>query len=102
MTKMYILVLDDAPAGHDINCAAHAAVECVIRYFNTTNIQRWYNLSFKKVTCKVSRRELDAARLANTDNVLIHESALGGKLVAAAFLPKESNHEIFRTFKLWK
>jgi len=99
--KMYILILKDVPAGHAVNSAAHAAVACYLKYRDTSAMHQWLT-SFKKVCCKVTPEELDAAKEAAGDYVTITESNLDDAVTAVAFCPRENWPSFFKTLKLWK
>ncbi len=99
--KMYILVLNDVPLGHAINCAAHAAVGCTLKYQSTFEVQEWLRSSFKKVTCKVNKHELAKAMEVHTEYFEVHERNLD-KLTAVAFKPATKFHKCFNFLSLYK
>lgn len=106
--KMYILIKEDVPLGLAINSAAHASLICYLKFAHTTtnagiNFDRWLNgndydmcgvpilkstrSSFKKVTCKVSAEEFEAAKSYLIPRVIVTEKSLDGKEVAICFAP---------------
>jgi len=99
--KMYILILDDVPLGHALNSAAHASLACFLNNAGRVDTQTWLATSFKKVTCKVSREELDSV-IDMSNATVITESSLGGRITAVAFAPRSEWPEVFKTFKLYR
>ena len=102
MKRMYILVLDDLPIGHAINTSCHAAVACTLRYQDTDDVKEWLNTSFRKITCKVSRKEFDKAIEKEGDYVIMTELNLEGRETAVAFKPRDNYHKLFKYLKLYK
>lgn len=100
--KMYILILDDVPIGHAINSAAHASLACYLRFQQTQEMKDWLANSFKKVTCRVSRQELDSAIGFIPEHIVITESNLDGRVMCAAFAPRAEWDSFFKTLALWK
>lgn len=98
--KMYILILEDVPDGHAINSAAHASLLCYLKYRDTSEMHLWLTY-FKKVTCKVTPEQLDAAKELVGDHVTITESNLDGAVTAVAFAPREAWPSFFKTLSLW-
>lgn len=98
---MYILIRDDIPLGHQINCAAHAALGCYLKFKDHPEVQEWLDNSFRKVTCRVSEKEFEQAKQYE-DWVLITESALGEKEVALAFRPRREWPKGFQFYKLFR
>lgn len=101
-SKMYILILDSVPTGHAINSAAHASLACYLRFAETQEMKDWLANSFKKVTCRVSRQELESAIGFIPEHVVITESNLDGAVMGAAFAPRETWDPFFKTLALWK
>lgn len=99
---MYVLVLDDLEVGMAINTACHAAVACTLKYQDTEEVKEWLDTSFRKVTCKVSRKEFDQALQKETDYVIMTELNLDGRETAIAFKPREEYHKMFKFLKLYK
>ncbi len=99
---MYILILDDLPVGHAINTACHAAVACVIKYQDTNEVKDWLDTSFRKVTCKVSRKEFDNAMKRENDFVVMTELNLDNRETAVAFKPRDNYHKMFNFLSLYK
>ena len=99
---MYILVLDDLPIGHSINTACHAAVSCTLKYQNTEEVKDWLETSFRKVTCRVTRKEFDNAISRESDYVIMTELTLEGRETAVAFKPRDEYHKMFKFLKLFK
>lgn len=99
--KMYILILDDVPMGTGINSACHAAVAATLKWQNTPEVQEWLKYSFRKVTCRVSKLQLELACKFEDDFVEITELNLDGRLVGAAFKPRREYHKHFRFLTLF-
>ena len=102
MKRMYILVLDDIPLGYAVNSACHAAVAAALKWQDTAEVQEWLNTSFRKVTCRVNRKEFENAMVKEGDWVKIEELNLGGRDMALAFKPREEYHKMFKYLKLLK
>lgn len=101
--KMYILMVDDIPSGLAVNAVAHASLACYLKFQDDPLMKEWLEHSFKKVTCKISRRSLARAMETLPDShVKITESALDGELVGAAFCPQDLWPDHFRTLPLYK
>lgn len=98
---MYILIKENIPLGHQVNCAAHAALGCYLRFQDHPEVQDWLKNSFRKVTCKVSEREFEQAK-QYPDSVIITESALDGQEVAIAFRPRAEWPKAFEFFRLFR
>ena len=103
---MYILVLDTVPIGLAINSAAHAGAAAVLtwEYLDDDTpdpvFEEWLT-SFKKVVCKVTQEEFEAAR-AYPEHILLTESALEGAPVALVFKPREEWPKAFKFYKLYR
>ena len=85
---MYIVIKEGTPRGHAVNCAAHAALACYLKYKDTDEMQDWLASSFRKVTCSASEEEFEAIKYWIDDLVVITESALGDREVALALPPR--------------
>lgn len=99
---MYILVLDDIEVGMAINTACHAAVACTLKYQDTDEVKEWLDTSFRKVTCKVNRKEFDLAMQKEDDFVIMTELNLDNRETALAFKPRENYHKMFKFLKLYR
>lgn len=99
---MYILVLDDIPLGYAVNSACHAAVAATLKWHDTSEVKEWLEDNFRKVTCRVSRKEFDNAMEKEADWVKITELNLDGRDMALAFKPREEYHKMFKYLKLLK
>jgi peptidyl-tRNA hydrolase len=99
---MYILVLNNVPLGHAMNSAAHASLACYKKFETDPDVIDWFENSFKKVTCKVSKQELLKAMSEEGKFVKITESALGGALTSVAFCPRKTWHKCFSYLPLYK
>jgi len=99
---MYILVLDDLPLGHQINTACHASVACTLDYLETPEVKEWLDTSFRKVTCKVTRKEFDLSISKEKDYVIMTELNLDGRETCVAFKPRREYHKMFKFLKLFK
>ena len=102
MKKMYILILDDLEVGMSINTACHAAVACTLKYQDNADVQDWLDTSFRKVTCKVSRKEFDMSMQREDDYVIMTELNLDSRETAVAFKPRDEYHKMFKFLKLYK
>lgn len=99
--KMYILVKDSIPVGHQVNCVAHAALGCYLKFKDKPEMQQWLDWSYKKVTCKVSDEQFEQAKEQAEDWCLMTESDLDGVEVALAFCPREKYSGFFKGLKLY-
>lgn len=100
--KMYILILDDVEHGFTINSAAHLSLMCFLKYEKSAEMQTWLRKSFRKVSCRVTREELEAAKTLADNFVIFKESKLHNKIMGAAFAPRQEWHPFFKTLELWK
>lgn len=101
--KMYILILDDVPTGYAINSAAHASLACYLKFQHLPIMSEWLDSSFKKVTCKVSREQLEKALdVEKSYHVSLTESSLGNRLMCVAWSPRTEWDPFFKTLTLWK
>jgi peptidyl-tRNA hydrolase len=104
--KMYFLVRDDVPIGLAMNAVAHASAAGVLKWLNAEDPTRdpvmleWL-LSFRKVVCKVTPEEFDAAKKF-TDYIELTESALKGAPTCLVFKPRAEWPEQFKYYKLYK
>lgn len=57
---------------------------------------------FRKVTCKVSRKEFDLALQKEDDYVIMTELNLDNRVTAVAFKPRDDYHKMFNFLKLYK
>jgi hypothetical protein len=57
--RMYILVRESIPLGKAINSVAHGAIGANDLWQHMDEYQRWKAISYRKITCKVSDRELE-------------------------------------------
>ena len=99
---MYILILDDLEIGMAINTACHSAVACTLKYQDSDEVKEWLSDSFRKVTCKVSRKEFDLAMIKEKDYIVMTELNLDGRETALAFKPRDEYHKMFKYLKLYK
>lgn len=56
--RMYILVRESIPLGKAINSVAHGAIGANDLWQHIDEYQKWKALSYRKITCKVSDREM--------------------------------------------
>jgi peptidyl-tRNA hydrolase len=99
---MYILILDDIPTGHAVNTAAHASLACYLKFQHSVDMNVWLNSSFKKVSCSVSREQLEKALDLADNHVVLTESALGDRVMGAVFCPRPEWDPFFKTLSLWR
>ena len=102
MKRMYILILDDLPVGHAINTACHSAVACTLKFQDSIEVAEWLDDSFRKVTCKVSRKEFDNSMIREDNFVVMTELNLDGRETAVAFKPRDEYHKMFKFLTLYK
>lgn len=100
--KMYILILDDVLTGHAVNTAAHASLACYLRFREMSEMQIWLDTSFKKVSCRVTREQLEKALDLEDHYVVMTENALGDRVMGAVFAPRPEWDPFFKTLELWK
>ena len=99
--KMYILVKESLPVGFAILAAAHASLAAYLRFKDTPEVAEWLGGPFRKVICRVSADEFEAAKKCE-DNVILTESALDQQEVAIAFRPREEWPKSFKFLRLFK
>jgi hypothetical protein len=99
--KMYILVKESLPVGFAILAAAHASLAAYLRFKDTPEVAEWLGGPFRKVICRVSDDEFEAAKKCE-DNVILTESALDQQEVAIAFRPREEWPKSFKFLRLYK
>jgi peptidyl-tRNA hydrolase len=104
--KTYFLVRDDVPLGLAITAVAHAAAAMILKWLNPDLPKKdpvmieWL-ISFKKVVCKVTPEEFEAAK-EFPDFIELTESALGGIPTCLVFKPRAEWPERFKYYKLYK
>jgi hypothetical protein len=100
--KMYILIVDDIDAGHTILGAAHASLACYLDFQETHIMQAWAQHSFRKVVCRVTRKQLEQAKQYEGHRVMT-ESAFGPDYeVGIAFCPRTEWPKFFKFLPLYK
>jgi peptidyl-tRNA hydrolase len=99
--KMYILIKESVPVGLAIVAAAHASLAAYLKFKDSPETSEWLAGPFRKVICRVSDTEFEAAK-AIADNVVLTESALGSIETAIAFKPRKEWPDHFRFFRLYK
>jgi len=102
MKRMYILILEDVPLGHAINTACHAAVACTLAYQDTDEVKEWLEDSFRKVTCKVTQKQLEQCIVVEDDFVIMTELNLDGRVTSVAFKPRDEYHKCFKFLSLYR
>ena len=98
--KMYILVRGSLPLGHQVNCAAHASLACYLKFREDQDMKDWLDYSYRKVTCVVTDREFEHAKIFD-NYVVVREDALGYEDVAIAFAPREEYKPWFSNLRLF-
>lgn len=102
MTKLYILLLDDVPLGYAINAAAHAGCSAALGWRDDPDFETWAATSYRKVTCTVTQNQLAQCKLACGGGWIdITESALGSKVVAVVFKPRDEWPKVFKHLRLY-
>jgi len=99
--KMYILVRNDVPVGHQVNCVGHATLGCYLQFRNDPDTQDWLEYSYRKVACSVSYSDFMKAKRLCDDWVVAREDALNYQEVALAFRPRLEYPEEFSAFRLF-
>ena len=99
--KMYILVKGSTPTGFAILGAAHASLACYLQFRDRPEVATWLAGPFRKVVCRVSDSEFEAAK-AVPDRVVITESALEGIEIAIAFCPRAEWPAAFKFYPLYR
>jgi peptidyl-tRNA hydrolase len=99
--KMYILIRDDVPLGIAMTAAAHASLACYLKFQDREAVTEWLSGPFRKVICKVNAQQLEQAK-AVEDHVVMTESSLDGREVAAAFCPREAWPKSFQFLSLYR
>jgi hypothetical protein len=100
MLKMYILILDDVPAGLAINAAAHASLAGYLHFIERPEMQEWVRTSFRKVTCAITPAQFSQAQ-AQPDGLVITEKALDGRAVGIVFCPREEWPTFFKFLTMY-
>lgn len=98
--KIYILIRESVAIGHAVNCAAHASLKLYLDHWDDDLVAEWVKRSFRKVTCKVSDAEFEAAKKFGR-YVLVTEEKLPQPEVALAFLPRREWDDFFKTLNLY-
>ena len=98
---MYILVKDSIDLGFAIVAVAHASLGAYLQFKETAEVEEWLSGPFRKVICRVSEEEFEAAK-RESDHVVITESALSGAEVALAFKPREEWPKSFKFLRLYR
>lgn len=99
--KMYILVRETIPLGLAMAAVAHAAIACWDEYVMETEMESWFEHSFRKVICKVNDREFEKAKALDR-NVVMTESALDNQETAIALCPREEWPKFMKFLRLYK
>lgn len=99
--KMYILVRESVPLGIGIVATAHASLGCYLKFRDAPEVSQWLSGSFRKVICKVSDAEFEAAKEFE-DHLVLTESSLEGAEVAIAFRPRDEWPKAFKFYRLYK
>lgn len=126
-SKMYILIKDyvmrpdevlfEVDVGHAVNGAAHAGAMITSHWprhyaggaeFDAPSVEDpvmadWYDNSFIKCSCKVTREEFEYAKeyFPNTEWFAVTESAFGGAEIILVFKPRTEWPPFFRSLKLY-
>ncbi len=100
--KVYLLVADDVPVGHALNCASHAGTAIIVNNPDNETIKEWARNHFYCVTCKVDRKSFEYAKNFGEHEV-ITEGNLAGQEVALIFHPRRHDEwePFFKTLKLY-
>ena len=101
--KAYILVKDWVDSGHAVNSCAHAGYMMALQW-NTSDpiIAEWLANSFKKVTCRVSEEQFEAAKKQASDWFVVTELAFDKQEVVLVFKPRETWPKFFNFLRLFK
>jgi len=101
--KMYIAIHESVPVGYAIVAAAHASLATYLRFRDDPAVREWLAGSFRKVIVRANDVEFDAVK-AVSDNVVLTESALGGREVAIGFRPRADSEwpNLLRHLPLYK
>ena len=99
--KMYILVKDSVPLGLAMVAVAHASLAAYLKFRDTPEVGQWLSGSFRKVVCKVTDVQFEAAK-AEPDYVVLTESALENQAVALAFRPRAEWPPVFKSYQLYR
>lgn len=98
--KMYILVKDKAPLGIAMVSVAHASLACYTRFDHDPDMKDWLSGKFNKVICKVTDDQFEAAKKVSK-NVVLTESAWGGREVVIAFCPRQNWPPTFSNYLMY-
>jgi hypothetical protein len=98
---MYIAIKEWVPAGHAVNCAAHAGLIGWLEFKHRQDTKDWLKNSFKKVTCIVSEEEFNEIKQIKHSKI-ITESNLENDEVGIVFAPRNEWPPIMKTLRLWR
>jgi hypothetical protein len=111
ISKMYILIKDNVDLGHAILGAAHASLSGYLTWENAeqdddhVSVKDYVQHSFRKVVCKVSSEEFEAAKshgVAGKDYRIMTECALDNEEIAIVFRPSDVWDPWFKGLKLYR
>jgi hypothetical protein len=81
--------------------AAHASLKNYLEYCNEPEIGDWLKYSFRKVVCKVNRKEFNTAM--GFDKIsIVTESSISDKSLAIVLTPRNEWPKPVKFYKLWR
>lgn len=99
--KMYIVISETITGGWAVVAAAHASLATYLKFKDDPAVQSWLEGPFYKVIVRANAWEFETLKQL-PDNVVLTESALGGREVAIGFKPREEWPDILRKLPLYK
>ncbi len=100
--RMYVLVRESAPLGLAMAAVGHAVLGVYLKFKNEPDMQDWLQNSFRKVVCKVTDAEFEAAQKLDERHLAFVEPDWNNREIAVAFCPKEEWPTRFKFFRLYR
>lgn len=109
--RMYILVRESIPLGKAINSVAHGAIGANDLWMDMEDYRGWKAYSYRKITCKVSDRELEIVYKSMKEHDIPYleqtENSLNGEHTLTVVFPidrrrTESDLKPFNYLRLYK
>lgn len=109
--RMFILIRETIPLGKAINSVAHGSMAAQDQWSNMPEFAKWKGYCFKKVTCKLSDKEMELIYKCMQKNEIPYveqtESTLGGEHVLTMVFPfdtkrVEAELKPFKYLRLYK
>lgn len=99
--KMYILVRESIDTGHAMLAVGHGVLAAHKMFSGHRAYDDWLTHSFRKVVCRVSDKEFEAAKQFD-NRVIMTESGLDGEETCMVFAPRGEWPKPFIFYKLYR